>query len=176
MRKDRDLAMKTGLDRTSQSGAACAQISCASNRSMKPGVMVAANHRESNRQRRAGKQPGGSGGGALLNERVEPVQIDGLDQVMIEADVAAPPQILFHSETGERDPKDRVIVLELLHQIDADSVRETDVAHQDIEALVGGELQGRFNAPRRLHLITAAAEQVLEGTVRVRVVFHVSDP
>src|ERR1051326_2472015 len=66
----------------------------------------------------------------LLNERVESIQIDWLHEMMIEADVVALAQIIFHSETGQRDSENRMVVPQLFHQFVSASVRQADVANQ----------------------------------------------
>lgn len=55
------------------------------------------------------------GRGDFLDERIEPVQIDRFDQMMIKAAIVAFSDVLFHSETGQRDAADRALGAELLH-------------------------------------------------------------
>src|ERR1700731_99617 len=39
---------------------------------------------------------------ALLDQRIEPVQIDGLDQMMMESDIVTAAHIFFHAKSRER--------------------------------------------------------------------------
>ena len=71
----------------------------------------------------------------LLDQRIEPVQIHRLHEVMIEADGVALSQVLFHAEAGQRDPENRMIVFNLFHQLDAASIGQTDIAHQDVVSI-----------------------------------------
>ena len=95
---------------------------------------------------------------------------------MIEADIVAPPQIFFHPEARERDPKNLMVALELLHQVDPASVRQPDVADQNIETLVRRRRQRGLHAVRRLHVITPPPKKLRQRPVRVLMVFDQQHP
>ena len=79
--------------------------------------------------------------------------------MMMETDVVAFAQIVFHSEAGQRDSENRVIILQLLHQIDAAAIGQTDVADQDIELFVRRRFQRGLNAMGGLDVIAAAPQE-----------------
>src|SRR4051812_35637496 len=55
--------------------------------------------------------------GVRLNERIEPVEIDRLDQMMLEAAIVASSNVFLHPEAGQRDSEDRPRFAQALHQI-----------------------------------------------------------
>ena len=46
----------------------------------------------------------------LLNERIEPIQIDRFYQMMMETNLVASSQIFLHAEPGQGDAEHRMIV------------------------------------------------------------------
>src|SRR5205814_10064062 len=92
---------------------------------------------------------------ALLDQQIEPIQIDGLDQMMMESDVVTAAHIFFHAKSRQGGAENRMFSINGLHEIDAATVRQTGVAHQNVEPFVCGKLERRLDAARRLHVITA---------------------
>src|SRR6266478_9247890 len=56
---------------------------------------------------------------ALLDQQIEPIQIDGLDQMMMESDVVTAAHIFFHTKSRQRDAENRMFSINGLHEIDA---------------------------------------------------------
>ena len=111
-----------------------------------------------------------------LNERIEPVQIDRLDQMMLEAAIVASPNVFFHAETGQRDSEDRPRFAQALHQIDAGAIRQTDVAHENIEFVLRCHFDRARDVVRRLDLISTPSQELSERAVGVFVIFDQQNP
>src|SRR2546423_8687751 len=90
--------------------------------------------------------------------------------MMIETDLVAFAQIVFHSESGERNAENRMIIFELCQQIDSASVRQADVADEDIESFLGRGFQCGLNTVRRLDVIPAPSQKLGERTIGILVV------
>src|ERR1044072_4445256 len=64
-----------------------------------------------------------------------------------------------------------MIIPQLLHQVDAAAVRQTNVADQNIELFTRGRFQGGLDAVGGLNVITAPPQKLSERAVRILVVF-----
>src|SRR5207249_5737734 len=73
---------------------------------------------------------------AILNQGVELIQVNRLYQVMLESCLVAFTDIVFHPETGESDCQKRPRGVELLHQIDPSSIRQSQIADEHVELLL----------------------------------------
>src|SRR3954469_21392569 len=90
--------------------------------------------------------------------------------MVIEAAIVAATKIFLHPKSGERDTKNGVVILELLHDLNPSAVRQADVAYQNIEMLVRRHFQGRLDAVRRLDVVPPPAEKLRQRTIRIFVI------
>src|SRR5207245_9763770 len=75
-------------------------------------------------------------GRALLNQRVELVEINRFYQVMLEPGLLTLTNVLFHPETRESDCHQRLIWGELSYQLDSISIGQSKIADQHIKFLI----------------------------------------
>ena len=69
-----------------------------------------------------------------------------------------------------------MMIFELSHQIDSASVRQADVADEDIESFLGRGFQSGLNTVRRLDVIPAPPQKLGERTVGILVVLDEQNP
>ncbi len=65
----------------------------------------------------------------------------------MESDGVAAAHVFLHAESREGDAKNWMFRVDGLHEIDADAIRQTDVAHENVEALIGGKFERRPGNP-----------------------------
>src|SRR5205807_2163412 len=82
-------------------------------------------------------------GRALLNQRVELVEINRFYQVMLEPGLLTLTNVLFHPETRESDCHQRLIWGELSYQLDSISIGQSKIADQHIKLLICAKINRR---------------------------------
>ena len=79
----------------------------------------------------------------IADDRIEPLQIDGLRKMSKEARLLAARNILIHAETGKRHRRSLIELPDFLQEIHAGTVGQADIAKEQIKL---------FQMPDRLAL------------------------
>src|SRR6266487_1344442 len=91
----------------------------------------------------------------FLNEHIKLVQIDRLDEVMLESCIVTFTDIIFHSETGQSDGKERPSGRQLLNQLDSAAIGQSEIADEHLKFRFRCEFERRLKSAGRLHIISA---------------------
>src|SRR5689334_5020341 len=89
--------------------------------------------------------------------------------------VAAALLVLCHAVSAQSDALHRVAITKLFHQIPARSVRQSQVADDDIEALRRRELQRLRYAASTLDIVIQRAQQVGQQFPRILMILDKQD-
>src|SRR5947208_1513049 len=107
----------------------------------------------------------------LLDERIEIVEVDWLYQMMGEANVVTPADILFHSKPSQRNSEKRTATMETRHEVNATPIGQANVADQDIKLAVGCEFESGSKLISWIYLIIALTQEHGKRSIGVLVIF-----
>src|SRR4051812_6662788 len=97
-------------------------------------------------------QTAGASPGELTDHVLQRLKVHRLDQVLGEARLPAPAEVFVLSEPAERNALDSPLrPADLTHKFQTGPVRQTNIAHQQIELFTSRRLNGLPYARGRVH-------------------------
>ena len=111
-------------------------------------------------------------GGDAPNDGFKLRDVDGLDDMIDEAGLAASAHVFDHPVAAEGDAGDSVAIANLFHELIACGIRQTDIADDDVEGLNGGQLQCRCGISGGLDLKAGTVKELGQSPRRVGVIFN----
>ncbi len=112
-----------------------------------------------------------SGAAELLDDLAQTFEVDWLDQVREESRLLRAREVFIHAVAAQGDAAQSVIARQLHHEVDAVSIGQTDVAHDEIELLAGGLLERDPHRIGRRHIMPFLAQQTRQHFERRLMIF-----
>src|SRR6266487_2321699 len=102
-----------------------------------------------------------------LNGGFQVFELDRFDQMFRKTCVQTPFDIAAVAKTADRDPRNLRNRAQLHHELHAASVRQSNIADEQIELIAHCRFHGRADIVSRRHEMPAANKQFLQSSARV---------
>src|SRR4029077_19200353 len=112
---------------------------------------------------------------AFLNDRIELVQINRLDKMMLEPCFLTSTHIILHSETGESNPEQRLLGPEPLNKINSTAIRQSKIADKYIKFRLSRQIKCRIDIRSRLNIVAAVPKPTRKRPGSIRMVLDKQD-
>ena len=93
----------------------------------------------------------------MLERAVQSVDVDRLNEMRDKACILCAREVLIHSITAERNAAQAVVTGELIHEVNAIAIGQSDVGDNEVELLIGGKVACRFHRTRTHDLVALLA-------------------
>ena len=112
------------------------------------------------------------GGHRLLEDTIQSIDVDWLDQMRDETCILCASEIFIHSITAERNAAQAVVTRELIHEVDAIAIGQSDVGDDEVELLIRGKVARRFYRARSHDIVALLAEYSPEHFQGCLIILH----
>jgi len=87
----------------------------------------------------------------LIDDHLESLEINRLREMSVEPRLFVPRDVLVHPEAGQSDGRDCQVLTDMANEIDASSVRQSDVAEKQVKFSFFCEVNGFGDRAARFH-------------------------
>ncbi len=108
----------------------------------------------------------------ISNRFVQPLEVDWLGEMLGKTSSARQADVVFHSESAQRDPAQRVCRSQFLHQFVAAAIGQTNVADQQIKLLALRLPDRLVGCVSERNPVAAALQEHFHPETRVLMIVH----